>query len=178
MAVVSSRYATAFADVVFDMKMNPAQAVQELNSVLGLLQESSDLRNVWENPAIPGDQKRALLDALAKRLGLSKATRNFVAVLIDHRRIQLFAEIVADVRHELDRRLGFAEAEITSARDLNDREKRALEARIETMTGKKVRAHYTRDQNLIGGAVVRLGSTVYDGSVRGQLEKLKEQLSN
>lgn len=178
MAVVSNRYATAFADVVFDMKMNPAQAVQELNSLLAVLQESADLRNVWENPAIPADQKRALLDALAKRLGLSKASRNFVAVLIDHRRIQLFSEIVADVQHELDRRLGFAEAEITSARDLKDNEKRALEARIESMTGKKVRARYTRDQKLIGGAVVRLGSTVYDGSVLGQLQKLKEQLSS
>ena len=178
MAVVSNRYATAFADVVFDRKMSPGQAVQELNSLLAVLQESADLRNVWENPAIPGDQKRALLDALAKRLGLSKASRNFVAVLIDHRRIQLFSEIVADVQHELDHRLGFAEAEITSARDLKDNEKRALEARIESMTGKKVRAHYTRDQKLIGGAVVRLGSTVYDGSVLGQLQKLKEQLSS
>ena len=178
MAVVSNRYATAFADVIFDMKMNPAQAVQELNSLLAVLQESADLRNVWENPAIPAGQKRALLDALAKRLGSSKVTRNFVAVLIDHRRIQLFAEIVADVDHELDRRLGFAEAEITSARDLNDSEKRTLEGRIGAMTGKKVRAHYTRDHNLIGGAVVRLGSTVYDGSVRGQLERLKEQLSS
>lgn len=178
MAVVSSRYATALADVVFDMKMSPAQAVQELNSLLAVLQESADLRNVWENPAIPADQKRALLDALAKRLGLSKVTRNFVAVLIDHRRIQLFAEIVAGVQHELDRRLGFAEAEITSARDLNDSEKRTLEAQIANMTGKKVRARYARDQKLIGGAVVRVGSTVYDGSVRGQLQKLKEQLSS
>ena|SRR5579864_1015789 len=178
MAVVSNRYATAFADVVLDRKMNPAEAVQELNSLLAVLQESADLRNVWENPAIPADQKRALLDVLAKRLGLSRASRNFVAVLIDHRRIQLFSEIVGDVQHELDRRLGFAEAEITSARDLKDNEKRALEARIESMTGKKVRAHYTRDQKLIGGAVVRLGSTVYDGSVLGQLHKLKEQLSS
>ncbi len=178
MAVVSKRYAAALADVVFEQKMNPAQAVQELNSVLAMLQESADLRKLWENPAIPANQKRALLDALAKRIGLSKATRNFVAVLIDHRRIQLFAEIVGDVQHEIDRRLGFAEAEITSARDLNDSEKRVLESRIEMMTGKKVRAHYTRDQKLIGGAVVRLGSTVYDGSVRGQLERLKEQLSS
>src|SRR5579862_3537050 len=177
MAVVSNRYATALTDVVFEQKMNPAQAVQELNSVLAMLQESADLRKLWENPAIPANQKRALLDALAKRIGLSKATRNFVAVLIDHRRIQLFAEIVADVQHEIGRRLGFAEAEITSARDLNQDEKVVLERRIENMTGKKVRARYARDQKLIGGAVVRLGSTVYDGSVRGQLEKLKEALS-
>jgi len=178
MAVVSSRYAAAFADVVFDLTMSPVQAVQELNSLLGVLQESADLRNVWENPAIPAEQKRALLDALAKWIGLSHPTRNFVAVLIDHRRIQLFAEIVGDVQHEIDRRLGFAEAEITSARELNQDEKVVLERRIENMTGKKVRARYARDQKLIGGAVVRLGSTVYDGSVRGQLEKLKEALSN
>jgi F-type H+-transporting ATPase subunit delta len=178
MAVVSSRYASAYADVILDRKISPPQAVQELNSILGILNESAALRSVWENPAIPGDQKRALLDAIAAKLGLSRPTRNFLAVLIDHRRIQLFGEIVADVQHEIDRRLGFAEAEITSARDLNENEKRTLERQIENMTGKKVRAQYQRDRQLIGGAVVRLGSTVYDGSVRGQLEKLKEQLSS
>ena len=178
MAVVSSRYASAFADVIFKRKISPSQALQELNSVLAVLDQNANLRIVWENPAIPGDQKRALLDAIASRLGLSPPTRNFVAVLMDHRRIPLFAEIVQDVQHEIDRRLGFAEAEITSARELSDNEKRILERQIESMTGKKVRAQYQRDQKLIGGAVVRLGSTVYDGSVRGQLEKLKEQLSN
>lgn len=178
MAVVSSRYATAFADVVFKRKISPAQALQELNSVLGVLNESGDLRNVWANPAIPGDQKRSLLDAIAAKLGLSRPTRNFIAVLIDHRRIQLFAEIVQDVQHEIDRRLGFAEAEITSARELSDNERRTLERQIENLTGKKVRAQYMRNRELIGGAVVRIGSTVYDGSVRGQLEKLKEQLSS
>jgi len=178
MAVVSSRYASAFADVIFERKISASQALQELNSVLAVLDENANLRIVWENPAIPGDQKRALLDAIAARLGLSRPTRNFVAVLMDHRRIPLFAEIVQDVQHEIDRRLGFAEAEITSARELSDNEKRILERQIENMTGKKVRAQYQRDQKLIGGAVVRLGSTVYDGSVRGQLEKLKEQLSS
>lgn len=177
MAVVSSRYASAFADVIFDQKIKPAQAVQELNSVLAVLNESADLRNIWENPAIPGEQKRGLLDAIAAKIGLSRPSRNFVAVLIDHRRIKLFAEIVADVQHEIDRRLGFAEAEITSARELNDAERGTLERQIENLTGKKVRARYARDKDLIGGAVVRLGSTVYDGSVRGQLERLKEQLS-
>ena len=178
MAVVSSRYASAFADVIFERKISPSQALQELNSVLAVLDENANLRIVWENPAIPVEQKRALLDAIAGRLGLSRPTRNFVAVLMDHRRIPLFAEIVQDVQHEIDRRLGFAEAAITSARELNDNEKRVLELQIESMTGKKVRAQYQRDQKLIGGAVVRLGSTVYDGSVRGQLEKLKEQLSS
>ena len=178
MAAVSTRYASAFVDVVFERKINPAQALQELNSLLGVLSESAALRIVWENPAIPGEQKRALLDAIVVKLGVSRPARNFVAVLIDHRRIHLFGEIVEDVRHEIDRRLGFAEAEITSARELGDAEKRSLEQQIERMTGSKVRARYTRDQKLIGGAVVRLGSTVYDGSVRGQLARLKEQLSN
>jgi F-type H+-transporting ATPase subunit delta len=82
------------------------------------------------------------------------------------------------VEKELDARLGIAEAEITSFRELSDTEKREFESQVAKLTGKKVRAHYTRDGSLLGGAMLRLGSTIYDGSVRGQLEKMKEAISS
>ena len=111
------------------------------------------------------------------RENVSKPARNFLAVLIDHRRIEQLPEIVRQVESELDTRQGFAEADVTSARELSAIEKGALEGKIATMTGKKVRAHYAIDPRILGGAIVRLGSTIYDGSVKGQLHRMKEQLA-
>src|SRR5512140_1359631 len=177
MAEVNSRYARALVDVVADMKLDAASIVAQLQSLRDLLRSSLELRRVWDNPAIPAAQKRKLLDAIATRDNIAKPVRNFVAILIDHRRIAAFPEIAKQVELEMDRRLGLAEAEVTSARELSPEERRALETQMEQLTGKKVRARYATDGKLLGGAVVRLGSTIYDGSVRGQLRKMKEQLS-
>jgi F-type H+-transporting ATPase subunit delta len=142
-----------------------------------MLKASPDLRRLWESPAIPAEEKRKLLDSIAAQSGTAKPTRNFIAVLMDHHRIVALPEIARQFEHELNRRLGYAEAEIISARPLSDEEKRGLEQQIAGLTGQKVRAHYAQDEKILGGAVVKLGSTVYDGSVRGQLQKIKEQLS-
>jgi F-type H+-transporting ATPase subunit delta len=91
--------------------------------------------------------------------------------------MHFFDAIVEQLGHELDARLGFAEAQITSARDLSDAERRALEGQVEKLTGKKVRAKYSRDSAILGGAIVRVGSTIYDGSVLGQLQRIREQIA-
>jgi F-type H+-transporting ATPase subunit delta len=177
-ASVASTYARAFADVVLSTHLDANRAVGGLRRIVGLLAESTDLRRVWENPAVPADQKRRLLDAIVQREGIEPHARNLVAVLIDHRRIQFLGRIVEQLKKELDARMGFAEAQITSARELADAEKRSLEAQIEKVTGKKVRAQFALDASLLGGAVVRVGSTIYDGSVKGQLEKIREAISS
>ncbi len=176
MASVVGAYARAFADVVVGSKLDPARLQQELHTVESLLAESDPLRRVLENPSIPGDRKRAVLDALAQRAGLSRQTRNFVAVVTDHRRLPLFSDILKQVEQELNERLGFADAEVSSARALSDAEKKLLEAEVAKLTGKNARARYQQDASLLGGAVVKVGSTIYDGSVKGQLEKIREQL--
>jgi F-type H+-transporting ATPase subunit delta len=178
MASVASTYARAFADVVLDARLDADRAIAELRSVASLLADSIELRRVWENPAVPAEQKRGVLDVIAQRDQVSPQVRNLVAVLIDHRRIHFLGPIIEQLEKELDARLGFAEAEITSARELNDDEKREFEAQVGKLTGKKVRARYGRDASLLGGAVLRLGSTIYDGSVKGQLEKIKEAISS
>ena len=178
MASVASTYARAFADVVFDEHLDTAQATSGLRSIATLFNESVDLRRVWENPAVPADQKHRLLDAIVQREAILRPVRNLVAVLIDHRRLPFLPRIVEQLEKEIDQRLGFAEAQISSARDLDASEKRALEAQIAKTTGKKVRASYGLDPSLLGGAVVRIGSTIYDGSVKGQLERIKEAISS
>jgi F-type H+-transporting ATPase subunit delta len=178
MASVVGTYARAFADVVMTKSnlLDPARMLQELHGIEALLKESDQLRRVLENPSIPGDRKRAVLDAITMRLGTTRQVRNFIAVLIDHRRLPLFSEILKQLEQELNDRQGFAEAQVSSARQLSDPEKQMLEAEITKMTGKKVRARYEQDASLLGGAVVQVGSTIYDGSVKGQLEKIREQL--
>jgi F-type H+-transporting ATPase subunit delta len=178
MASVASTYARAFADVVLGAHLDANRAIAELRSIASLLNESSELRRVWENPAIPADQKRRVLDAIAQRNGILKPVRNLVAVLIDHRRVHFLDSVIRQLEKELDARLGFAEADITSARELGDGEKREFESQVEKLTGKKVRAHYAQDASLLGGAVLRIGSTIYDGSVKGQLQRLKEAISS
>ncbi len=178
MASVASVYARAFADVVFDKHLDADRSVAELRTIAKLLAESIELRRVWENPAVPADQKRRLLDVIAQRDGISKQVRNLVAVLIDHHRMHFLEPIIRQLEKELDARRGFAEAEIISSRELSEAEKREFEAQIAKLTGKKVRAQYSRDASLLGGAVLRVGSTIYDGSVKGQLERIKETISS
>lgn len=178
MASVTSTYARAFADVVLDKRLDVSKTLQEAQSIASLVASSKELREVWATPSILAEQKRSVLDAIVTRQKISRPVRNFVAVLIDHRRIQFLDAIVTQFEQELNQRLGFAEAEISSARELSDAERRGLEAQVAQLTGKKVRARYSRDASLLGGAVVKVGSTIYDGSVKGQLERIREQISS
>ena len=178
MASVASTYARAFADVILSAHLDVNRAIGELREMASLLAESGELRRVWENPAVPAEQKRALLDAIAQRDSITKQVRNLIAVLVDHRRIHFLDAVIRQLEKELDARLGFAEADITSARSLGDGEKREFEAQVERLTGKRVRAHYAQDSSLLGGAILRIGSTIYDGSVKGQLEKIRQEISS
>jgi F-type H+-transporting ATPase subunit delta len=178
MAAVGSRYARAFADVVDSEHLNGDAVIAELRSLVATVTNTPALRKVWETPAIPAAEKRALLDAIAARTGLSKPVRNFVAVMIDHRRVAMLPQVVEQLQAELDERQGVSDAEVTASRELSDEERREIEGRIARTTGRRVRAHYATDSAILGGAVVRIGSTIYDGSVRGQLRKIKEALSS
>jgi F-type H+-transporting ATPase subunit delta len=178
MASVTGTYARAFADVVLARGLDAGKVLGETQSLAALVAGSQELREVWAAPSIPVEQKRGLLDAIAKREGLSREVRNFIAVLIDHRRIQFFDAIVKQFEQELNQRLGFAEARISSARELSETERAALEGQVGKLTGKKVRARYSREESLLGGAVVKVGSTIYDGSVKGQLERMKAAISS
>jgi len=175
MSAITSRYARAFADVVFEQE--PAKIAEELVSLQALIASSSALREVWENPAISSVQKRAVLDSIAAKTGMAKPLRNFIAVLIDHGRIPQLEEITRQFQAEINQRLGVENAEVTSVRELAPAERQQLEKKIAAATGKKIKARYATDPELLGGVMVRVGSTIYDGSVRGQLQKLKEELA-
>jgi F-type H+-transporting ATPase subunit delta len=176
MATVTNTYARAFADVVMSMRLDAASTLAEAQQMATFSRENKGLREVWDAPAISADQKRAVLDSIVQRAKVSRPVRNFVAVLIDHRRTRFIGEIVTQFAQELNQRLGFAEAEVTTARELGAGERAKLEADLTKVTSKKIRATYIEDASILGGAIARVGSTVYDGSVKGQLEKIRQQL--
>jgi F-type H+-transporting ATPase subunit delta len=177
MASIAINYARAFAEVVLSLQLDANRVRDELHSLVETVEGSAELRRVWDSPAIGAAEKLRLLDAIAQHAGLETAVRNFVAVVIEHGRMAALPAIARQFELELNRRLGFVEAGIASARDLSPQEKSALESQVAQLTGSKVRARYDIDKTLLGGAVVKVGSTIYDGSLRGQLRRLKEQLT-
>ena len=177
MAAIASRYARALVEVILEQRIDGDAARQQLRAMVGAVHESLELRRVWESPAVLAEQKLGVLDAIAGKIGAVKPIRNFMAIIIDHRRLGMLDDIVRIFESELDAQLGFAEVEISSARPLSPQEQREVESRVEGMTGKKVRARYVSNRELLGGVVVRVGDTIYDGSVRGQLEKMRQELS-
>jgi len=178
MAAIASRYARALVDVVLEKRIDATVAVQQVRDMVATVEGSHELRMVWESPAVLAERKRAVLDSVAAQSGLLRPIRNFFAILIDHGRIPMAGQIARQFETELNQQLGFVEAGITSSRQLSAAEKQGLESQLGTMTGKSVRASYETNLDLLGGVIVRVGSTIYDGSVRGQLQNLKEQLTN
>jgi F-type H+-transporting ATPase subunit delta len=178
MASVPSTYARAFADVVMAEHLDPARTLSEARQMAALVNDHHPLREVWQAPSVPAEQKRAVLDAIAQRAGISRQLRNFLAVIIDKGRISFLGEIVRQFGQELNQRLGFAEAEITTTRELTKEERIELERDLARATGKKIKAHYAQNPALLGGAIARVGSTVYDGSVKGRLERIRRQLAS
>jgi len=174
---VSSRYASALADVALEQK-SADRVKRDLDAFVEAFFSSGDLRVLLESPAVGHEAKRRVVESVAARMEIVPAVRNFVYLLVDHRRTEMLREIRDAFQTELNARLGIAEAEVISARELDAKERETLTAALERRTGKKVEARFRKDESLVGGTVVRVGSTVYDGSVREQLTRLREQLES
>ena len=175
MSAVAERYAAALADVAVERK-NSETIKRNLAAFVEAFSSVADLRNALESPALNAEVKRKVIAEVAGKMGLDVAVRNFIYLVVDHRRTEILPEMEEAFLSELNERLGIVEAEVTSAHELNDDEKRQLRTVLEQRTGKKVQARFQIDGALLGGAIVRLGSTIYDGSVRDQLKRLREQL--
>lgn len=177
MAVFAPVYARAFAAVAASTKMDVSAAESQLRDFADTLAGSHDLREVLMNPSIPNEQKLRVVDAIAARLGMVREVRNFVAVIMEHDRLGALGEILLEYHGLADKATGFTEAQIASAHPLEDQQKRELEEQAAKLAGGRVRVTYSEDPTLLGGAVVTIGSTVYDGSVRTQLAEMKRRLA-
>lgn len=178
-SVITSRYANALADVVTRSSSvaAPQRVVEELRSFEAALESSAELRNALASPAVPPQRKRAVVRRLSEMLELSRISMNFLCVLIDHRRTAALEAIVNAFEVVLEERLGFSRAEVSSARELDERQRALLTAELSHLTGTRIKARFAVDESLIGGVMVRVGSTVYDGSVKGRLQALGRRLA-
>lgn len=176
MAAFVSRYARAFADVVASAKLDPAAIDSQLGDFLATWDGSTELRELFANPAVAATQKVVILDKLNATMGLQNELRNLIAVLITNNRVGHIHEVAEAYRAELQERMGIRQAEIVTARELGDQERGTLVAGVGKIAGSQIQASFKLDKSILGGTVVRIGSTVYDGSVRGRLERLREAL--
>jgi F-type H+-transporting ATPase subunit delta len=173
---MARRYAAALADVV--IAQGEAREVQEeLNAWAQMMEDNSGLLEVFRNPTIPYEQKRNVLNTLIARTRVRPTTANFLQVLLQNHRLSELKEINQKFALQLDERSGVVSAQVTTARIVPEETKETLRAQIGTLTGKKVRLQFAVDEELIGGIVTRIGSTVYDGSVRTQLQQIKQKMA-
>jgi F-type H+-transporting ATPase subunit delta len=175
---VANRYSRALAEVVFapGSGLVPEQILAEIEALASAAGSSPELSAVLRSPAVSLAQKRNLLGKLCDRSGSSRTVRNLAFVVCDHGRTGLLADIRKSFEALVDERRGVARADIHVASETSDAQKQSLEAALARLTGKQVRASYSVDPALLGGATARIGSTVYDGSLRGQLASLKRKL--
>jgi len=176
---VAARYARALVDLALDpgAGVAPRRVLADLDAFLDLLGSSPALRNVLSSPAVAMAQKRGLVTRLASDLDLSDLVRRFLLVVVSRRRMNLLAQMRAAVETLLDERQGFLRVEVASARELSPPQREALLTALARLTGRQPRPHFAVEPELIGGVVARVGSTIYDGSIRGQLETLKRRLA-
>ena len=174
---VARQYAQALFDALAPLEAAAAQEVMsELESVEQMLDGSAELRTILLNPAVTPAQKKGVVSRLAELAGLTR-TRNFLAVVIDRRRIGLFREIREAFEELVSAEAGITRAQVSSLAGLDAGQKERIEGALAELTGGAVRCRYGADASLLGGAVVQIGSTVYDGSIRGRLEALRQRLT-
>jgi F-type H+-transporting ATPase subunit delta len=180
LSALAKRYARALGDVAAapGSTVDAAKALGELRTVEQIIAVSTDLRNALLSPAVAPSRKRAVMARLMEPMGVANAVRNFLFVVIDHRRVHEFSSIVDAFEALLDERLGLVRADVSSARELTESQRAGLEPLLSRLAGKRAKLKFTTDPALIGGVVARVGSTVYDGSVRGALERLRAKLGS
>jgi F-type H+-transporting ATPase subunit delta len=172
---IARRYAAALADVV--IKNGETEIVRnELGQFAVLMTENPQLAEVFRNPAVAFDNKKNVLESLIAKTRPTKTTANFLRVLQRNHRLSDLPVVNERFNAVLEVRAGLVTAEVTTAQPLAAAQQTALQTRLQQLTGKRVNLNFKIDPEIIGGVVTRIGSTVYDGSVKNQLQKLKEQM--
>ena len=176
MKSASLQYANAMADVALTQGASEP-AAKQLHEFGAAYAQSVELRTFLASPAVSVEAKHAVIEKIVARLGASKIIRNFLFVLADNRRTQLIPEVIASFHQVIRQRQGIAEAEVSSAVELSAAQKKEMAATLARLTGKKIETKYTLDPALLGGAVVRIGDTIYDGSLRSRLNEMRARLA-
>jgi F-type H+-transporting ATPase subunit delta len=172
---VARRYAEALADVAAEHKQID-QVMQELKQFVDLYQASPELGSLIPNSGVSQSDKLKVLNAIIARTRPSEPTSNLLRLLLKHYRLESISVVYQEFQKEINRRMGVVPAEITTAGPVGSAEQEIMVRRLQAVTGKQVQANFTVDPALIGGAITRIGSVVYDGSIRTQLETIKQRM--
>lgn len=171
----ATRYAKALLDVAIK-ESDPKKIERDLTSVAAAMAESAELRRAMTNPGIPQDVRVNIVRAVTDKIGVELPLQKILKMLADRGRLDL-VPLMADVyRERLLAHDNIVRATVTSAMPLTPAKLDGLAASLGELSGKKVQIETTVDPTLVGGVVARIGSTVYDGSIRTQLQKMKQQL--
>ena len=173
---IARRYATALADVTID-RHEEREVQRELDRWATMIEAHPQLKEVFANPTIVYDHKRRVLEDLIARTRVRETTASFLRVLLRNQRLSQLGEIVARYGQVLDERGGVVAAHVTTARPIPEELKNTLHETLAAATGRKVRLSFSTDETIIGGLVARIGSTIFDGSVQSQLDRLAAEMA-
>jgi F-type H+-transporting ATPase subunit delta len=174
LSVAANRYAKALMDVLYPD--DAAAGLDQLDRLNALLASQPDAVRMLENPTVSTERRKDLIGKIAEAYGFTPPIRRVLDLLVDRNRMDILGDITAAFRKFHDEKAGIVQARVTAARELDDAERRALAAKLESATGKKVRMDVAVDPALIGGVVAQVGSTIYDGSLRQQLQSFRSRL--
>lgn len=174
---VARRYASALADVIGE-RNEEAVVREELGAWEQMVQGNSLLQEALTNPTVPYDQKSKVLNDLIAKANVRPTTANFLRLLLRNQRFAELPQINTKLGEIVDERAGVVSAEVVSARPISEPVRNALEETLQQITNRRVRLNFATDETLLGGIVTRIGSTIYDGSVRSQLERLRQELAS
>jgi len=171
------KYARSLAEVAFEQNIED-KVVEDLRMFSGIFSQNPDVCRVFDSLAVPRDEKVKLLDALLTKYPVTTISSNFMRVLLDRNRIHSFQGIFNLFLELVNKRKGIVSAKIVTAAPLDSDGIGQIEKRLGNITGKTViAAKIETDENLLGGIVVSVGNTIYDGSVRTQLDEMKRRLA-
>lgn len=173
---IFSRYARALADVALEQNED-AEVRRDLETYREIFRAVPQLLDSFDSPAVPREAKGNVLKNLLARYPVGKTAGNFLHVLLDHHRLRYFEEIFDCYIKTVNERKGVVSAKVTSAVSLDERELSNLRDSLARATGKEVSLSVETDPELLGGLVVQIGSRVYDGSVRTQLDEMRRRLT-
>ena len=173
---VARRYAAALADVAIERR-EEREVQKELEIWASMIEANPQLKEVFANPTVVYDQKRKVLEELIARTRVRETTASFLRVLLKNQRLSQLRDVVERYGQVLDERAGVVAANVTTARPIPEELKNSLHETLAVATGRKVRVSFTTDEAIIGGLVARIGSTIFDGSIQNQLERLADDLA-
>jgi F-type H+-transporting ATPase subunit delta len=175
-SAILGRYSRSLSDIVFEKGVEQ-KVTEDLGTFNEIFRAVPELLDVFHSPAVPRETKETLLGELAAKYPVSDVTFNFLRILLHHNRLRYFQQIMDGYLKSVNEHKGVVSARVSTAAPLSPQDLKKLEARLSEITGKLVSLELYTESDLLGGTVVQIGSTVFDGSIRTQLSEMGRRLT-